>query len=299
MIKKYLALLFTFVFLVGYVTATVYPHAFEGDIEVTDGKNPNGAILLALIDGVPMSSVTILGNHYDIVVEDFAGRGGVVSFMIVDEEADEEFNFVVFEKTFSNLTFDTVPEIILGGCGDGQCQDGECESCPADCSVNECSNNGVCDINVGEDCSNSPQDCGVCPYRGDGVCNNGESCSSCSGDCGACSSGSGGSGGKKGGGGGGGSTITLDADNDNSTDENLNVSSLSSGEDEKSPLSVNKLNEMNGSAIIEDEGFFSWITGRAAGSGINGGMNITGVVIILLIVLVLLYVHFRNKVKKK
>lgn len=52
-------------------------------------------------------------------------------------------------------------------CGDGICGSGECGSgCWKDCSYNVCEN-GVCEIEKGEDCVNSPNDCRC----GEGYCN--------------------------------------------------------------------------------------------------------------------------------
>lgn len=77
-------------------------------------------------------------------------------------------------------------------CGDGMCQldlGEDCALCPQDCG--DCPlgcGDGVCILAV-EDCILCPPDCGPCPPGcGDDICNNeaGEDCVTCSPDCGNC-----------------------------------------------------------------------------------------------------------------
>ena len=84
------------------------PHAFEGEIIVSDGNNPNGLELVGLLNGVFIDSVDIVETHYHIIIEDVTHGGGVVTFMIQDEESYESFNFTPFAKTDTDLTFTTV-----------------------------------------------------------------------------------------------------------------------------------------------------------------------------------------------
>ena len=185
------------------VLAISYPHAFHGTIDVKDGKNPNGQTLIGKINGIATGSSIISNNQYDIIIEDYSGSGGVIKFYINNEKADESFNFISFEVTKSNLTFDTILEE-SSECGNNICNNGECSSCPVDCEFSECSGNGRCDTEIGETCASVPEDCGVCEYCGDGTCNNDETCTTCETDCGACSSSNSGSSGGGGGRGGGG-----------------------------------------------------------------------------------------------
>ena len=81
-------------------------------------------------------------------------------------------------------------------CGDGICNVGECDSaCWKDCSFLECEN-GICEIEKGENCVNSPNDCkcigGICNeltkecvYQscGNKICEDYESYLNCPNDC--------------------------------------------------------------------------------------------------------------------
>ncbi|MBR9681410.1 MAG: hypothetical protein GOV00_01285 [Candidatus Altiarchaeota archaeon] len=44
-------------------------------------------------------------------------------------------------------------------CGNNVCEEGECSICLSDCSADTCSDNGQCDLVLGETCENSPNDC--------------------------------------------------------------------------------------------------------------------------------------------
>lgn len=81
-------------------------------------------------------------------------------------------------------------------CGDGTCNKGECDSgCWKDCTYAQCEN-GVCEVEKGENCINSPNDCTCkngycdkntkqCIYQscGDDICESYENYLNCPNDC--------------------------------------------------------------------------------------------------------------------
>jgi hypothetical protein len=144
-----------------------YPSAFTGNINVIDGKNPNGQTLIGKINSggndVATGSAMISNEKFNIVVTtENPELGGTIKFYIGNESAKEIFSYKIYDITHTNLTFDTVPSL-PGTCGNGICEQNECSTCPIDCKVSDCLGNGVCDTQMGETCSNDPQDCGQCP----------------------------------------------------------------------------------------------------------------------------------------
>ncbi len=254
------------------MSSVSYPHGFYGEINIGDGTDANGLILIGQLEnGEVTGSCIIQDGSYDLIVLSSPEYSGKVRFYLCDEDsnpykddgkADETFDFKIFEVTKLDLNFDTAL-VKSCGCGNGLCDEKECSFCAIDCTFNECSGNGRCDVEVGEDCANSPEDCGICKYCGDGTCNNGETYSTCSADCGSCSNNNGGtSNDNSNGGSNGGSSTTSSQDN---TDNQEN----------KIP-SIDELNKKESEST-------SRLTGAVIGFAESGlGIGITiGIIIIL------------------
>jgi len=167
--RKITPIIFVFVLLINlsFLTAISYPHAFHGTITIEDEqKNPEGQILIGKIDGIATGSCIISDGKYDLVITDNIGNEGKIEFYICNEKAEEISEFITFEVTELNLTFNTIP-LDLCDCGNSICEAGECSSCPIDCGISECLGNGICDLEMGEDCNTAPVDC---------ACTSGYSC---------------------------------------------------------------------------------------------------------------------------
>jgi hypothetical protein len=166
--KKITSVIFFFLLLMNlsFLTAMSYPHAFHGIINVDDGSNPNEQTLIGKINGIATGSCVISDGKYDLVIEDVLGEGGKIEFYIGYEKAKEISEFITFEVTELDLAFDTIP-LDLGDCGNDICDNGECSSCPIDCRISECLGDGICDLEMGEDCTTASEDCGVCTTNDD------------------------------------------------------------------------------------------------------------------------------------
>ncbi len=158
--KKITPIIFIFVLLINlsFLMAIPYPQGFHGIVTIKDGQNPDGKILLGKINGVAIGSYIISDGKYDLVITDNVGDGGNIEFYIGDEKAKETSDFITFEVTELDLTFDTIP-LDLGNCGNGICDENECSSCAIDCGIPNCIGNGRCDVEIGENCFTSPEDC--------------------------------------------------------------------------------------------------------------------------------------------
>lgn len=198
--RKFTSIIFVLILLINlsFLAAMSYPHAFHGTVTIKDGQNPTGQTLIGMINGVATGSCVILNGEYDLVIEDNIGNGGEIEFYIGYEKAEEISEFVTFEVTELNLTFDLIP-LDFGDCGNHDCEANECSTCPIDCGIAECIGNGICDIEMGETCSTYPEDCGVCPVPSSG------------------GSSGGGGGGSSGGSSGGGSSSIISTTNENTS----------------------------------------------------------------------------------
>jgi len=168
--KRILVFVFILLASLSFLSAMSYPsnpHGFNGEIIVKDGSNPNGLTLIGKINGIATGSCIISDGKYDLVIEDVLGNGGTIEFYIGDEKAKEISDFIRFNITEEfDLHFDTVP-LELGSCGNGVCDDGECSSCPIDCRIFECLGDGICDLEMRENCNTAPEDCGECSSNDD------------------------------------------------------------------------------------------------------------------------------------
>ncbi len=136
----------------------VFPHGFNGIVTIKDGKNPDGQTILGKINGVTTGSCIISDGKYDLVITDNVREGGEIEFYICNEKAEEISEFITFEVTELDLTFNTIP-LDLCDCGNGVCDENECSSCAIDCRISDCIGNGRCDVEIGENCLTSPEDC--------------------------------------------------------------------------------------------------------------------------------------------
>ncbi|MBT3643147.1 hypothetical protein HN532_04200 [archaeon] len=267
--KHKLNILLTFLFLfliIGLVSSISYPHNFRGIATHNDGELiPTGYVITGGIGGIITGYSEISNGFYELTIESSI-PGGVVEFFINGEKMDQEHSFESLEVTDLNLTIDQAPES-FEGCGDNVCSEiaNECSFCLIDCSFSECSNNGQCDVALGETCLNSPEDCGACPDPGNG----------------------GNSGGSGGGSGGGNSVIQISGDGDsNKSDEIKTIEELN----DETLMSENRESE-------EPKSILSSITGAVVGMATPGKISFVGVFIALIIFMFI--VSKRKKSSKK
>jgi len=286
-----------FIIAIALVSSIPYPHNLKGTATHLEGENiPDGYLITAGINGIISGQSIVSDGKYELTVT--SELPGKIEFFVNGEKMDQEFQFTALEITDLNLTIDEAPEN-TGSCGDGVCGTGECSFCLIDCNIGDCTNDGTCDIMVGESCFNSPEDCGAC--CGNGVCDNifGEDCNSCSTDCGSCTTNN--NGGSTSSGGGGGGSSSSSSGSGKTTPQTTNNSNDKNSDD--SLRSIKDLNEETESFKQSQEittekpkGFFSFITGGVIGT--SGGASLL-IVLIIIIALVIFVLIARKKNSQK
>lgn len=169
--KKELSILFIFIliFNLGFILSLPQdPCVFYGEINYNGTAIPEGYEISAYIGNVLKEKGDVISGEYGIkdsfIVS--GSSGSSVEFFIGDEKiAEHEFKAKgIFEF---NIDLEFLPEKPISSASDGECNvsAGECSTNAVDCSpllTDICSTNGVCDVEIGEDCLNAPADCGEC-----------------------------------------------------------------------------------------------------------------------------------------
>ncbi len=97
--KKYLIVLIG-IFLISFISAVPYPHAFYGNVNYSDGNFVETGTITAMIDEAIVGSSNIINGAYDLTIE--SEYGGLIYFYFNEEPFTSRI-FNVFEITELNL----------------------------------------------------------------------------------------------------------------------------------------------------------------------------------------------------